>query len=105
MRSEFDPQALEDLRQRVETDRRQALYHPADRTYAAISLHRSGKPEPLKFLLSGCWSRRIDREHRLVYKVENETLIVFACRYYYRVALGRSGHLDPISATIRAGTA
>ena len=42
-----------------------------------------GKPEPLKFRLVGCWSRRIDREHRLVYKVESDTLVVLACRYHY----------------------
>ena len=42
-----------------------------------------GKPEPLKYDLSGYWSRRIDREHRLVYQVENNHLIIFSCRYYY----------------------
>lgn len=42
-----------------------------------------GKPEPLKFELSGCWSRRIDREHRLVYRVDGETLQILACRYHY----------------------
>jgi toxin YoeB len=42
-----------------------------------------GKPEPLKFELVGAWSRRIDQEHRLVYKVEKGELIVLACRYCY----------------------
>lgn len=42
-----------------------------------------GKPEPLKYDLSGLWSRRIDREHRLVYKVEDEEIYIFACRYHY----------------------
>ncbi len=42
-----------------------------------------GKPEPLKFDLAGYWSRRIDLEHRLVYKVENGHLIIFACRFHY----------------------
>ncbi len=42
-----------------------------------------GKPEPLKFELAKCWSRRIDQEHRLVYKVEGKTLVVLACRYHY----------------------
>jgi Txe/YoeB family toxin of toxin-antitoxin system len=41
-----------------------------------------GKPEPLMFDLQGCWSRRIDREHRLVYKVEGDKVIVVACRYH-----------------------
>jgi toxin YoeB len=42
-----------------------------------------GKPEPLKFELNGCWSRRIDREHRLVYQVKNDDLLIFSCRYHY----------------------
>ncbi len=42
-----------------------------------------GKPEPLKHALSGCWSRRIDREHRLVYRVADDTIYVTSCRYHY----------------------
>lgn len=42
-----------------------------------------GKPEPLKFDLAGYWSRRIDQEHRLVYNIVNEELIILACRYHY----------------------
>ncbi len=42
-----------------------------------------GKPEALKYDLSGLWSRRIDQEHRLVYKVENGAIYIFACRYHY----------------------
>ena len=42
-----------------------------------------GKPEPLKYDLSGKWSRRITDEHRLVYQVEGNNLIVFTCRYHY----------------------
>ena len=42
-----------------------------------------GKPEPLKFELSGYWSGRIDREHRLVYKLRNEELLIFSCRFHY----------------------
>jgi len=42
-----------------------------------------GKPEALKYDLSGYWSRRIDREHRLVYKIDHETLIILSCRYHY----------------------
>lgn len=43
----------------------------------------SGKPEPLKHNLSGWWSRRINLEHRLVYKVEDDAIIVLQCRYHY----------------------
>jgi len=42
-----------------------------------------GDPEPLKHNWSGYWSRRIDREHRLVYKVERESVFIVQCRYHY----------------------
>jgi len=42
-----------------------------------------GKPEPLKGDLSGYWSRRIDQEHRLVYQVQKERIIIYSCRYHY----------------------
>jgi toxin YoeB len=42
-----------------------------------------GKPEPLKFDLAGFWSRRIDQAHRLVYKIEGNDLLIFACKYHY----------------------
>ena len=42
-----------------------------------------GKPEPLRANYSGWWSRRITGEHRLVYKVEENRLIIMKCRYYY----------------------
>lgn len=43
-----------------------------------------GKPEPLKYDLAGFWSRRIAREHRLVYRVEEKTIFVYSCKYHYR---------------------
>jgi toxin YoeB len=42
-----------------------------------------GKPEPLKYDLSGLWSRRIDQEHRLVYRTEGENIIIYSCRFHY----------------------
>lgn len=42
-----------------------------------------GKPEPLRYELTGCWSRRINHEHRLVYKVDGDTLYVLSCRFHY----------------------
>jgi toxin YoeB len=42
-----------------------------------------GKPEPLKYDLSGLWSRRIDRDHRLVYQVIRNVLFIYSCRYHY----------------------
>ena len=45
--------------------------------------HGIGKPEPLKYGLTGHWSRRITDEHRLVYKVENAQIIIVSCKYHY----------------------
>jgi toxin YoeB len=42
-----------------------------------------GKPEPLKYEYAGLWSRRITDEHRLVYKVYDESIAVVSCRYHY----------------------
>lgn len=80
----FTPTALDDLRYWLKTDKRQA-----ERVLALLEEIRrtpfegAGKPEPLRFQLAGCWSRRIDREHRLVYQVEETELVVIACRYHY----------------------
>ena len=43
-----------------------------------------GKPEPLREHLAGCWSRRIDQEHRLVCRLEGRVLVILACRYHDR---------------------
>lgn len=80
----FTPTALDDLRYWIKTDKRQA-----ERVLALLEEVRrspfegTGKPEPLRFQLAGCWSRRIDREHRLVYQVEEKEIVVIACRYHY----------------------
>ncbi len=42
-----------------------------------------GKPEPLKFELQGCYSRRINQEHRLVYEVYDDRVHIISCRYHY----------------------
>ena len=42
-----------------------------------------GKPEPLKYELDGCWSRRITPEHRLIYKLDQECIYVLQCRGHY----------------------
>jgi toxin YoeB len=43
----------------------------------------TGKPEALRYDLAGWWSRRINLEHRLIYKVENDAVIILQCRYHY----------------------
>ncbi len=42
-----------------------------------------GKPEPLKFDLSGYWSRRIDLEHRLVYQYQEDEVLIYSCKFHY----------------------
>lgn len=42
-----------------------------------------GKPESLKYDLAGNWSRRIDKEHRIVYHIDENDLIIISCRYHY----------------------
>ena len=42
-----------------------------------------GKPEPLRHILAGCWSRRIDEEHRLVYLVDGDDLVILQARFHY----------------------
>jgi toxin YoeB len=42
-----------------------------------------GKPEPLKYEFQGCWSRRIDQEHRLIYQVQDDILTIISVRYHY----------------------
>ncbi len=43
-----------------------------------------GKPEPLRHALAGAWSRRIDEEHRLVYVLEGDDIVILTARYHYR---------------------
>jgi toxin YoeB len=81
---EFDPAALEDLASWIQQDRKKALrilrlvQETATDPFGGI-----GKPEPLKHELAGCWSKRIDDEHRLVYQVAESKIRILACRYHY----------------------
>jgi toxin YoeB len=80
----FDRDFLEDLAFWVSTDRKVALkileLVEAIRRDPFTGL---GKPEPLRNLGSGVWSRRITQEHRLVYKVEDTRLLFAQARYHY----------------------
>ena len=42
-----------------------------------------GKPEPLKYKYQGFWSRKIDNEHRLIYQVKNDEILIAKCRFHY----------------------
>jgi toxin YoeB len=84
LRASFDPQAVEDLAFWIRTRSRTAL-----RVLELVeAIPREphvgiGKPEPLKHRLRGCWSRRIDQEHRLVYRVEGEQVVLLSARFHY----------------------
>jgi toxin YoeB len=80
----FHPEFRQDLRYWIETDRKIAL-----RVFELIEavlrdpFGGIGKPEPLKYLLAGCWSRRITQEHRLVYNVGERRIDFLQARYHY----------------------
>lgn len=81
---EFDPAAFEDLAWWVEQNRKKALrIIKLIKEVQRDPFTGTGKPEPLKHELSGCWSRRIDKEHRLVYQVNHDKIRILACRYHY----------------------
>jgi toxin YoeB len=80
----FHPEFREDLRFWVETNRRVAL-RVMDLVEAVWrdSFRGIGKPEPLKYVLAGAWSRRITEEHRMVYAVSSDRIDFLQARYHY----------------------
>ena len=80
----FQPEFRQDLRYWIETDRKTAL-----RAFELIEgilrdpFTGIGKPEPLKYILAGCWSRRLTQEHRLVYRVSERRIDFLQARYHY----------------------
>lgn len=84
MRLLWEQTAWEDYQFWIDTDKKvlrkiNSLIKECQRT----PFEGIGKPEALRQNLSGLWSRRITGEHRLVYKVDNEVLIITQCRYHY----------------------
>ena len=82
--SVFQVEFREDLRYWVETDRKVAL-RAFDLIEAIIRepFTGVGKPEPLKYLSSGTWSRRLTQEHRIVYLVRDDRIDFLQARYHY----------------------
>jgi toxin YoeB len=82
---EFDQAGLEDVAWCIDKDRKMA--QRVVRLIQAVPrdpFTGIGKPEPLKHELAGCWSRRINDEHRLVYQVLEDKIRILACRYHYK---------------------
>jgi len=80
----FHPEFRQDLRFWVETNRRVAL-RVVDLVEAVLRdpFQGIGKPEPLKYVLVGAWSRRITEEHRMVYAVSAGRIDFLQSRYHY----------------------
>jgi len=80
----FQPEFIEDLRYWVETDRKLALktLHMVE-DILRNPFQGTGKPEPLKYLAPGTWSRRLTREHRIVYLVRDSHIDFLQARYHY----------------------
>lgn len=84
MKIEFAPEAWEDYEYWSAHDKKTVA--KINRLIEAIiedPYKGVGKPEPLKYDLAGFWSRRITREHRLVYGIKKDTLYILQCRYHY----------------------
>ena len=80
----FEPECREDLRYWVKTDRKTAL--PALEIIEAVMrepFSGIGKPEPLKYLGAGVWSRRLTQEHRIVYRVKEDSIHFLQARNHY----------------------
>jgi toxin YoeB len=80
----FDRDFLDDLNHWVRTDRKTALkILDLVEAVSRDPVGGIGKPEPLKSLGSGVWSRRITQEHRLVYKIADDRVTFVQARYHY----------------------
>lgn len=80
----FQPEFIEDLRYWVETDHKLAV-RAFDLIEALLRdpFQGIGKPEPLKYLTPGAWSRRLTQEHRIVYLVRGDLIDFLQARYHY----------------------
>ena len=80
----FQPEFREDLRFWVKSDRNTAV-RALDLVEAVMRdpFEGIGKPEPLRYALAGCWSRRLTQEHRLVYRVGDDRIDFLQARYHY----------------------
>lgn len=83
MRFEFVPRARDELERWKADPKAVERIRTLLRAIAADPFRGVGKPEPLRFELRGAWSRRIDRKHRLIYRIEGDVCYVLKCRGHY----------------------
>jgi toxin YoeB len=81
----FVPKDFKEYQEWILTDRKTALgIGDLIKDILRNPFEGIGKPEPLKYDFAGCWSRRIDQEHRLVYAVEENKIIKYSCYSHYK---------------------
>ena len=81
---EFVPDAFKEYQDWIETDRKLALsIGDLIRDILRNPFEGIGKPEALKHQFKGYWSRRINREHRLIYKITDDSVLIISCYSHY----------------------
>jgi toxin YoeB len=81
---EFVPEAFKEYQDWIETDRKLALrIGDLIRDILRSPFEGIGKPEALKHQFKGYWSRRINREHRLIYKITDDSVLIVSCYSHY----------------------
>jgi len=81
---EFVPKAFDEYKEWILLDRKTALrIGDLIKDILRDPFTGIGKPEPLKHQFAGCWSRRIDSEHRLIYRMTETSVVIFSCKHHY----------------------
>jgi toxin YoeB len=81
----FVPKAFKEYQEWIATDRKTALrIGDLVKDILRSPFDGIGKPEPLKHEFAGCWSRRIDQEHRLIYSLTDTTVVIYSCYSQYK---------------------
>jgi toxin YoeB len=84
MKYSFVDQSWEDCLYWSVTDRKiPAKINELIRDIRRTPFQDIGKPEPMKHQYKGCWSRRINEEHRLIYQVRDQEIVILKCRFHY----------------------
>ncbi|TAE23811.1 MAG: Txe/YoeB family addiction module toxin [Candidatus Kapaibacterium sp.] len=81
---QFDPIAMQDFIEWATVDKK--IFDKIARLLGEVQrtpFTGIGKPEPLKHALQGCWSRRITNDHRFVYRVQGEVVVILGCKNHY----------------------
>ena len=81
----FVPKAFKEYQEWISTDKKTALrIGDLIKDILRSPFDGTGKPEPLKYDFAGCWSRRINQEHRLIYSVTDTSVIIYSCYSHYK---------------------